>query len=70
MYDVYIRFVPLPITVEGSVIPNDDCTFDVYINSNLCRKKQEAAIDHELNHIKKDHLWDLRPVYLIEGEAG
>lgn len=70
MYDVYIRFIPLPISVEGSVLPNEDMTFDIYINANLCSEKQKAVLEHELKHIKNDHLWDLRPVYIIEGEAG
>ena len=70
MTDVFIRFVPLPIPVEGVVLPNPDFTFDIYINSKLCKRKQEEAIEHELNHIKKDHLYDPNPVWINEAEAG
>jgi hypothetical protein len=70
MQDVFIRFVPLPIEVEGITIPNEDLTFDVYINSNLCRRKQEETMEHELNHIKKDHFWSINPVWMNERDAG
>lgn len=70
MIDVFIRFVPLPIEVEGIVMPNEDFTFDVYINANLCPRKQKETVEHELKHIKKGHHWDLNPVWLNEKEAG
>ena len=70
MLDVFIRFIPLPATVEGVTVPNPDFTFDVYINSNLCPRKQEETVEHELNHIKKDHFYDLNPVWVNEAEAG
>lgn len=69
MHDVFFRMLPLPVPVEGLVVPNDDQTFDVYINSNLCQQKQQNVADHELKHIKKDHFYDARPVWICESEA-
>ena len=43
MIDYYVRTVALPITVEGVSVPNDDGTFDIYINSRLTQKKQEEV---------------------------
>ena len=66
----FVRLVSLPSSVEGVVLPNDDNTFDIYINSNLPLKKQGAVLAHEIRHIKKDHFYDERPVWANEAEAG
>lgn len=68
-WDVFIRLIPLPYTVEGVTVPNPDGTFSVYINSNLCSAKQQAAADHELHHIKKNHFYDCHPVVFNELSA-
>lgn len=70
MYDVFIRKIPLPVPVEGVVLPNPDMSCDIYVNSRLCPEKQEKAVNHELEHIRRDHLYDIRPVWIVEGEAG
>lgn len=70
MHDVFIREIPLPLDVEGVVLPNPDLTFDIYLNSRLCEERQRATLEHEMNHIRMDHLYDLRPVWIVEGEAG
>ena len=56
--------------VEGVTIPNDDGTFDIYINESLPPERQEDALRHELRHITKDHLYDdISPVEQLEREA-
>lgn len=66
----FVRLVALPLAVEGVTIPNDDGTFDVYINSNLPLEKQGQVLMHELEHIKKDHFYNEDPVWINEAEAG
>lgn len=68
--NVFIRFLSLPHTVRAVTLPNTDCTFDVYINCSLPEELQQAALEHELNHIRKDHFYDCNPVWLNEQEAG
>jgi len=68
-FDVFIRVIPLPMGSEALVLPNEDDTYDVYVNANLCRAKQREALDHELKHIKKGHLWSVLPIKQIEAEA-
>lgn len=68
--DVFIRFVPLPYSVRAVTLPNDDGTFDVYINDNLPDELRRKALRHELEHIKKDHFYDCNPVWINEQEAG
>ena len=65
----FVRLLPLPSSVEGVVLPNDDGTYDIYINANLPAERQEAVLRHELAHIKKDHLYSEDPIRIIEAEA-
>ena len=51
-------------------LPNSDGTFDIYINQNLPEEWQEAALRHELNHIRMDHFYNEDPVAANEAEAG
>lgn len=66
----FVRLVALPPAVEGVTVPNDDGTFDVYINSKLPLEKQGQVLMHELEHIKKDHFYNEDPVWINEAEAG
>ena len=68
--NIFIRSVPLPETVRAVVLPNDDSTFDIYINSNLPEELQHLALNHELEHIRRDHFYNDDPVWLNEQEAG
>lgn len=67
---IFIRSVPLPSTVRAVTLPNDDGTFDIYINSNLPEELQHNALTHKLKHIRKAHFYNDDPVWLNELEAG
>ena len=70
MADYYVRMVELPINVEGVTVKNSDGSFDIYINSLLCPEKVQEAFIHELNHVKKDHLYDdIKSIEVVEYEA-
>lgn len=56
--DAYVRFIPLPLEVEGVTTPNPDGSCDIYINCLLCVEKQREALLHEVGHVVKDHLFD------------
>ena len=67
--DNYIRFIELPEHINGVTLPNEDGSFDIYINSRLCFERQQEAIKHELEHIKKDHFYDdIKSIEMIEDE--
>ncbi len=68
--NIFVRSVPLPEAVRAVVLPNDDGTFDIYINSTLPEELQQRALDHELEHIRRDHFYNDDPVWLNELEAG
>lgn len=66
----FLRYTHLPISVEGITVPNDDGTFDIYINSHLTEAHRAEALAHELEHIRKDHFYnDILPIELLEAEA-
>ena len=67
---IFVRLIPLPEAVRAVTLPNDDGTFDVYINSNLPELLQNRALDHELRHINMDHFYNEDPVTQNEEEAG
>ena len=65
-----MRMIALPETVPAVTIPNDDGTFDIYINAVLPDELQNRALEHELQHIKLDHFYNEDPVGRNEQEAG
>ena len=67
---IFVRLLPLPPAVRAVTLPNDDGTFDIYINANLPQELQDCALQHELNHIRKDHFYNEDPVWLNEKDAG
>lgn len=69
MSDYYVRYIALPHSVEGVTVPNDDGTYSVYINSDIPAERQQAALAHEIEHIKHDHLYSCKPLSVVEREA-
>ena len=68
--DYFVRLVELPRTVNGVTLPNDDGTFDIYLNSLLTEDEQKTALEHEIEHIRQDHFYnDVKPLRQIEAEA-
>lgn len=69
MDDVYVYTAHLPASVNGvTVIRGDD--YLVFINDNKCPEKQNKALQHELEHIKRGHLYnDLMFIAECEIEA-
>ena len=66
----FIRMIPLPTSVPAVVVPNNDGTFDIYINSLLPDECQHRALEPELEHVRRDHFYNDDPVGLNEAEAG
>lgn len=67
---IFVRLVALPIAVRAVTLPNDDGTFDIYVNSNLAEELRQKALAHELEHIRQDHFYNDDPVWINEKEAG
>jgi hypothetical protein len=67
---IFVRLIRFPSdTVRAVTLPNDDGTFDIYINERLPEELQQKALEHELKHIRKDHFYNEDPVWVNEEEA-
>ena len=64
----FVRLIPLPPRVEGVTLPNDDGTFDVYINARLPLIRQAEVLAHEIGHIRRGHFYDEAPAWENEAE--
>ena len=69
MTDTYVRLVSLPVKVEGVTLPNDDGSFDIYINSRLSPLRQQETLEHELRHIRHGHFYLDMPIDRMERQA-
>ena len=69
MIDIRIIEIDLPPKVNGATVPNLDGTYDVYINSTLSSHKKQKVIEHEINHLQKNHFYNGLPVIINEKEA-
>ena len=69
MIDYYLRLVELPRAVEGVTVPNDDGSFDIYINILLSPKRRQEVLEHELGHIRREHFYLDMPISLMERQA-
>lgn len=57
MGDIIIRVIMFPtFKAKGTVKEDSDGNYNVYINSALCREQQIKAVEHEIKHIRNQHL--------------
>ena len=55
--DYIVRYVPFPnCGVDGAIVSHPDLPC-IYINTNVCPKRQREALQHELDHLKNDDLY-------------
>lgn len=66
---IYVRCVSLPLHIKGVTLPNNDSTFDIYINSLLSDNDKQSALQHELRHIDLDHFYIVECIGLSEKKA-
>ena len=68
--EYYIRRLPFPNrSVKAATFPNDDGTFDIYLNTLYPEAVQEQALRHELEHIRLGHFYSDKPIAEKEAEA-
>ena len=64
--DYFVYYEKLPHSVHGMVTTNDDCTYTIYINSDLPDAKRLAAYFHEVDHIESEDFYNGIPIELVE----
>ena len=63
---IYVRLLNLPMAVKGVTTPNEDDTYNVFINENLSDMARRIVLDHELRHIYSDHFNSLATLSQLE----
>lgn len=53
--EIFALLLPMPAKVKAVTVTDDNLTFTVVVNSNLCERTRNAALNHELNHIYENH---------------
>ena len=68
--DLFVRFVPFPNrAVRAAVMPNDEGSYDILVNTLYPEETQRKALEHELEHLRLEHLHRGESVFLQEAEA-
>ena len=68
--EYFVRRVEFPNTaVKAATFPNDDGSFDIYVNTRLSEAEQQRALEHELRHIRLGHFYSDAPIAQKEAEA-
>jgi len=69
MEDIIVRLVELDPRIKGFIRPDSNGDYNIYINACLCLEAQQATLKHELEHIRRRHLYSERLVKELEGEV-
>lgn len=64
--DYFVRVVRLPHGIHGAVSPNDDDTYNIYLNADDTPERQEKALDHEVRHVRRS---DFQKLTVRKAEA-
>lgn len=69
MNEVNVVLVDLPADARGCVVPEEDGSFTVYINSIYNHEQRRTIFNHEMRHLLLDHHYTARPLAQLESEA-
>ena len=67
-FDYQIFFSMDGMTVNEVITENEDSSFTIFINANLCESKRLKAINHAIRHIR-EHDFAKEDVQEIENSA-
>jgi len=65
--DYFIRYLSLPGSIGGFIMPNNDGTYSMYLNIDHSPEMQMEDYIHEFQHILYDDLYDNKDIRDIEG---
>lgn len=69
MENEIVRLAPLPPRVNAVVLVDENGDYNIYVNQCLSFEEARRAYKHELEHIRKNHLFIDKPVEKCEAEA-
>ena len=69
MEETIIRLIDFGnCSADAITIKDADDNYNIYVNARLAASQQQDALQHELEHIRRGHFWDERPVRELEKE--
>lgn len=69
MENEIVRLAPLPPKVNAVVLVDENGDYNIYVNEKLSFEEARRAYKHEIEHIRKNHLFVDKPVEACEAEA-
>ena len=70
MIDYFVRHLRFPNRAcKAVVVPNNDGSFDIYINTLFSKEEQDRALEHELSHLLSGHFYDELPAVYSEADV-
>ena len=68
--DYFVRHVRFPNRANpATVVPNDDGTFDIYLNTLYPPELLLDSLAHEVRHLEEEHFYVEAPIRMIESRA-
>lgn len=68
--DYYVHRVRFPNKANPAMsFPNDDGTFDIYLNTLYDDERLKKELEHELRHIQGEHFYVDIPIERAEAQA-
>ena len=64
--DYYIRVIKLPEGIKAMIIPNDDGTFSMYLDSRRTWEQWLDDWEHEIWHILRNDFYNSQPIWVVE----
>lgn len=59
---IITRVIDMPLGVKGVTVKDENDDYNIYLNSRYSPDVQAEAFRHEIDHIRKNHFFDERPV--------
>jgi len=66
MDGVFIRYLPLPHTVKGLTVQDEEGNYNVYLNARLSYESHTETLQHEIKHILNNDFQNFLHVKDIE----
>lgn len=64
--DYFVRIVKFPVPIGGLVSPNEDGTFNIYINDDFPPDRRLKSYIHEVSHIENNDFYNEKPIEEVE----
>jgi len=51
MDDIFLRYIPLPVTIKGLTVEDKSGNYNIYLNTRLSYEANVETLQHEIQHI-------------------